>query len=87
MQKKLFQEAKNNKNQTFTQEEYFEDIEEVKEEDTAEEYKFRNVEESERFFNYIIEDTAEERNFSNDFLDEIINYIINVPEYRLKEFL
>jgi hypothetical protein len=57
--------------------------EETKFEETAAEaentYIFKNREESERFFNYLIEDDVEEMNFSSEFLEEIVNYIIAEP--------
>lgn len=80
MQKRLFNEAKTN---PIFNEAEDEDIKEGKVEETAE-YKFTHVEEAERFFIYITDDFAEDRNFTAAFVDELIAYIMAEPEYRLK---
>ena len=85
MQKRLFTDAK--KNPIITEaEDCFEDFEEFKEEEPAE-YKFKNTEESERFFTYITDDNAEDRYFSTAFVDELIDFIMAEPEERIKRFL
>ena len=84
MQKRLFTDAKKNPINNETGE--FDDCEEIKEEEPAE-YKFKNIEESERFFAYITDDYAEDRYFTTAFVDELIDFIMAEPDYRIKRFL
>ena len=84
MQKRLFTDAKKNPINNETEE--LDDCEEIKEEEPAE-YKFKNIEESERFFAYITDDNAEDRYFTTAFVDELIDFIMAEPDYRIKRFL
>ncbi|CDW78290.1 UNKNOWN [Stylonychia lemnae] len=91
MQREMFERARTNSNSTNQddiEDEYVNNFdEETKFEDSRqEEFKFTNAEESQRFFNYIVNDNVAENNgtqFSETFLREIVEYIIYEPDYRL----
>ena len=60
------------------------------EEDKFEEFKFTNPEESQRFFNYMVSDNQADNNnirFTDVFIREIVDFIINEPDYRLIQML
>ena len=95
MQREMFERARTNSGSTVQDDidgDYINNFdEETKfEEDKFEEFKFTNPEESQRFFNYMISDNQADNNnirFTDVFIREIVDFIINEPDYRLIQML